>query len=92
LNDKHDAFVGERRIVTDISVPKRTCLETLGLGLEATEAQIKAAYRKLLKRYHPDKNKGDRSGEVRMRRIIEAYNYLIVPRAANGWPVKRSKQ
>jgi hypothetical protein len=47
LNDKHDAFVGERRLVTDVMDARRTRLETLGLGLEATEAQIKAAYRKL---------------------------------------------
>jgi DnaJ domain len=48
------------------------------LDLEGTEdsMQIKARYKELVKRLHPDANGGDRSLEDRLREIIQAYNYL----------------
>jgi DnaJ-class molecular chaperone len=51
-------------------------LTTLELGGEATPAKIKARYKDLVKRHHPDANGGDRSSEDRLREIIQAYNYL----------------
>ena len=42
----------------------------------ATAAEIKAAYRRLVKQHHPDANGGDRSTEDRLIEIIKAYNYL----------------
>ena len=42
----------------------------------ATEATIKARYKELVKRHHPDANGGDRSSEDKLREIIQAYNYL----------------
>ena len=49
---------------------------TLELGGDATPAKIKARYKELVKRHHPDANGGDRSSEERLREIIQAYNYL----------------
>lgn len=48
------------------------------LDLEGTEsgAEIKARYKELVKRLHPDANGGDRSSEDRLRQIIQAYHYL----------------
>ena len=48
------------------------------LDLEGTESKtvIKARYKELVKRLHPDANGGDRSLEDRLREIIQAYNYL----------------
>ncbi|WP_421725420.1 J domain-containing protein [Bauldia sp.] len=48
------------------------------LDLEGTEPAdaIKARYKELVKRHHPDANGGDRSLEDRLREIIQAYNYL----------------
>jgi DnaJ domain len=48
------------------------------LDLEGTESstEIKARYKELVKRLHPDANGGDRSLEDRLREIIQAYNYL----------------
>src|SRR5262249_36104806 len=43
------------------------------------EADIKRAYRKLARRYHPDINPGDRAAEARFRQILEAYETLIDP-------------
>ncbi len=42
----------------------------------ATEQTIKARYKELVKRHHPDANGGDRSSEDKLREIIQAYNYL----------------
>ncbi len=51
----------------------------LGVQREATEADIKRAYRRLARRYHPDINPGDRTAEEHFRRIAEAYETLIDP-------------
>ena len=53
----------------------------LGLQHGATEADIKRAYRRLARRFHPDINPGDREAEARFRQILEAYETLIDPRS-----------
>ncbi|MCC2100522.1 MAG: DnaJ domain-containing protein, partial [Hyphomicrobiales bacterium] len=47
-----------------------------GLDETADPAAIKARYKELVKRLHPDANGGDRSSEDKLREIIRAYNYL----------------
>lgn len=51
-------------------------LTTLGLDETADAETIKARYKELVKRLHPDANGGDRSLEDRLREIIHAYNFL----------------
>lgn len=51
-------------------------LDQLGLDDKVDMAAIKARYKDLVKRLHPDANAGDRSNEDRLREIIRAYNYL----------------
>jgi molecular chaperone DnaJ len=51
----------------------------LGLKLSASPADIKRAYRRLARKYHPDINPGDRAAEMRFRQIAEAYETLIDP-------------
>ncbi len=51
-------------------------LRTLGLDRTASAADVKARYKLLVKRHHPDANGGDRSLEERLREIIQAYSYL----------------
>lgn len=51
-------------------------LEVLDLGERATGEEIKARYKTLVKRHHPDANGGDRSSEGRLQEIIQAYNHL----------------
>lgn len=51
-------------------------LETLGLGEAATGAEIKARYKELVKRHHPDSNGGDRGSEDRFRDVLQAYRVL----------------
>jgi molecular chaperone DnaJ len=50
--------------------------KTLGVAKTAKPAEIKAAYRKLARKYHPDANKGDSSAEDRFKEISEAYSVL----------------
>ncbi|MEQ1936819.1 J domain-containing protein [Mesorhizobium sp. CN5-321] len=51
-------------------------LETLGLDTKATGAEIKARYKQLVKRHHPDSNGGDRGSEDRFRDVLQAYRVL----------------
>jgi curved DNA-binding protein CbpA len=51
-------------------------LETLGLDTRATGADIKARYKELVKRHHPDSNGGDRGSEDRFRDVLQAYRVL----------------
>ena len=50
--------------------------KALGVAKTAKPAEIKAAYRKLARKYHPDANKGDSSAEERFKEISEAYSVL----------------
>ena len=51
----------------------------LGLEPGASPAEIKRAYRRLARRYHPGINPGDRAAEAMFDRIAEAYETLIDP-------------
>ena len=51
-------------------------LESLDLGGTATKIEIKARFKELVKRHHPDANGGDTRSEDKLREIIQAYNYL----------------
>jgi molecular chaperone DnaJ len=57
-------------------VSKRDYYEVLGLGRDATDQQIKSAYRKLALKYHPDRNPGDHTAEERFKEAAEAYAVL----------------
>ncbi len=51
----------------------------LGVNKSASKEEIKKAYRKLALKYHPDKNKGDKTAEARFKEISEAYAVLGDP-------------
>ena len=51
-------------------------LETMGLGLETDRRRLRRRYSELVRRYHPDRNGGDRKYEKRLTRVVEAYQLL----------------
>jgi molecular chaperone DnaJ len=53
--------------------------ETLGVDRKASADDIKKAYRKLARRYHPDRNPGDKAAEDRFKQISHAYDVLSDP-------------
>lgn len=58
---------------------KRDYYEVLGIGKNATDAEIKSAYRKLAKKYHPDLNPGDKVAEEKFKEVNEANDVLSDP-------------
>ena len=55
---------------------KRDYYEVLGVSKNANESEIKKAYRKLAKKYHPDTNAGNPKAEEMFKEVTEAYNVL----------------
>ena len=60
--------------------------EVLGVSPGASDDEIKAAYRKLAKKYHPDLNNGSPEAEARMKEVNEAYTLLIKHKGQTGGP------
>ena len=58
---------------------KKDYYQVLGVGEKATSDELKKAYRKLAKQYHPDVNGGDRKTSTRFKQIGEAYAVLSNP-------------
>jgi curved DNA-binding protein len=58
--------------------------QTLGVARNASESEIKKAYRKLAMKFHPDRNRGNRQAEEKFKEINEAYEVL-------GDPQKRAR-
>src|SRR5512139_4261341 len=55
---------------------KRDYYDVLGVRKGASEADIKKAFRKLARKYHPDINPGDKSAEQKFKELNEAYEVL----------------
>src|SRR5436190_24080057 len=59
-----------------MATPKHDYYETLGVGRKAPAEEIRKAYRKLARKFHPDLNPGDKSAEDRFKNVQEAYDIL----------------
>jgi len=62
-----------------MSKAKRDYYEILGVTRQSTEVDIKASYRKLAMKYHPDRNPGDKEAEEMFKEAAEAYEVLMDP-------------
>ena len=76
-------FGGEQKEAAQPRRPERqvtrlqlTAFDTLNLEPSATLNEIKARYKELVKRFHPDANGGDRGAEERLKQVIKAYGVL----------------
>ena len=56
-------------------------LEVMGLGTDTDKSRLRRRYTELVRRYHPDRNGGDRQYETRLNRVVEAYQTLRKARA-----------
>lgn len=64
---------------------KRDYYEVLGVSRNASEAEIKKAYRRLAMKHHPDRNPGDASAEVAFKEAKEAYEILSEARTRDAY-------
>ena len=62
----------------------RDPFEVLGVSPSSTEDEIKSAYRKLAKKYHPDLNPGDKAAEQKMKEVNEAYSEALRLKKTGG--------
>ncbi len=66
----------ERKDGRVVSPEERRALDVLGLPLDADRKALRGRYSDLVRRYHPDRNGGDRSYETRLQGVVEAYQLL----------------
>ena len=66
-------------------MPPRDLYSVLGVSRKASADEIKKAYRKLARKYHPDRNQGDKESEERFKEVQEAYDTLSDPEKRNQY-------
>lgn len=82
VSDSHAMFAEEgepgavRRPERHLTRLQIIAMDTLQLAHNATLIEIKARYKELVKRFHPDANGGDRGAEERLKQVIKAYGVL----------------
>jgi DnaJ-domain-containing protein 1 len=59
-----------------LSDADRRALKTLGLDADADRRSLRQRYSELVRRYHPDRNGGDRAHEKKLQQVIDAYTLL----------------
>lgn len=59
-----------------VTPEERRALDVLGLPLDADRKALRSRYSELVRKYHPDRNGGDRSFETRLQGVVEAYQLL----------------
>lgn len=80
FGDRNAALRAKRQEESRLGALSRQAFATLGLDETADKATIKARYKELVKRFHPDANGGDRSREERLAEILKAYGHLKAAR------------
>lgn len=63
------------------SKEEAAALEIMGLGSDTDRRRLRRRYSELVRRYHPDRNGGDRSHEARLNAVVDAYQLLRASRS-----------
>ena len=75
-DDGPEGGTERRRRPNGAATPEARAFSVMGLEPPVTAAELKARYKELVKRHHPDANGGDKAAEERLKRINEAYTTL----------------
>jgi curved DNA-binding protein CbpA len=67
-----------------IGPQERRAYEVRGLDFDADRKALRARYSQLVRRYHPDRNGGERNHEGQLQAVVEAYNLLRATPAFSG--------
>ncbi len=59
-----------------LSARDRRAMDELGLGYDADRHALRKRYSELVRRFHPDRNGGDRTHEAQLQRVVSAYQHL----------------
>ena len=80
FGDAHDLFTTERAVRPAQrrwnAFGDAPALQILGLTDAATATDVRRAYKRLVRRYHPDSNEGDRTHEGKLQAVVNAYTHL----------------
>ena len=78
---RYQSQAGDARNTGRFLAEEVQALQVLGLDDEIDRPKLRRRYTELVRRYHPDRNGGDRSHEARLGRVVEAYQLLRKSRA-----------
>lgn len=73
---REDALHRQEAARRGIDAEERKAYEVMGLGFDADRKALRSRYSELVRRYHPDRNGGDRSFEGKLQDVVDAYKRL----------------
>jgi hypothetical protein len=76
ISARFGSIRGRQESASRFSKPEQRALSVLGLAEDTDRHSLRQRYSALVRRYHPDKNGGDRSHERRLGEVIDAYQLL----------------
>ncbi len=76
IRNRAEGRAREAAVNIRFSPDEARALELMGLGSDTDRTRLRRRYSELVRRYHPDRNGGDRQHEARLTAVVEAYQLL----------------